>query len=83
MRIAAPGVHVPGVQAIQKSSSNVVRGIRISQHNWVNLKYMRRRELARVQRSGCCGACQADVCHAAVVTSQQNVKIGKHHALVD
>ena len=81
-REAVPAI--PGVQTIPSSSSHVIRCI-CSRQFGVNLR--RTRVIACVQCSSGRGRCVprilAAMCHAAVVVSRQNVKIGKHHILVD
>ena len=75
---------IPGVQTIPSSSSHVIRCICSRQ---LGVKLRRARVIACVQYSSGCGLCLpsilAGMCHAAVVVSRKNVKIGKRHILVD
>ena len=75
---------IPGVQTIPNSSSHVIRCICSRQ---LGVKLRRARVTACVQCSSGRGLCLpsilAGMCHAAVVVSRQNVKIGKHHIMVD
>ena len=81
-REAVPAI--PAVQTIANSSSHVIRCICSRQFG---VKLRRTRVIACVQCSSGRGSCVpsilAGMCHAAVIVSRQNVKIGKHHILVD
>ena len=81
-REAVPAI--PGVQTIPSNSAHVIRCI-CSRQFGVKLRLTR--VTACVQCSSGRGSCMtsrlAGMCHAAVVVSRQNVKIGKHHILVD
>ena len=81
-REAVPAI--PGVQTIPSSSAHVIRCTCSRQ---IGVKLRRARVIACVQCSSGRGICLpsilAGMCHAAVVVSRQNVKISKHHILVD
>ena len=73
----------PGCADHSSSSSHVIRCICSRRFD---VKRMRTRVIAHVQCSSGSGSCLprilAGMCHAAVVISRQNVKIGRHHILV-
>ena len=85
--MARAGVRAPSdanVQALPDSSSHVVRRIRCRQRN---TEFRRTRVIVYVcrrgrRRSGL-SRILTSVCHTAVVSSRQNVRVSQHHVLVD
>ena len=85
--MARAGVRAPSVakvQALPDSSSHVVRCIRRRQRN---TEFRRTRVIVYVCR---CGSRRSglprtltSVCHTAVVSSRQNIKVSQHHVMVD
>ena len=85
--MARAGVRAPSVanvQALPDSSSHVVRCIRRWQRN---PEFRRTRVSVYICR---CGGRRSglsriltSVCHTAVVSSRQNIKVSQHHVLVD